>query len=32
MFTNIAANIIEDSEQQLWLVAGGKLFKYQLTP
>ena len=32
MFTNIAANIIEDSERQLWMVADGKLFKYQLTP
>jgi hypothetical protein len=28
MFTNIAANIIEDSEQQLWLVADEKLYKY----
>lgn len=32
MFTNIAANIIEDPKQQLWLVADGKLFKYQLAP
>jgi hypothetical protein len=30
MFTNIAANIIENSEQQLWMVADGKLLKYQL--
>ncbi len=30
MFTNVAANIIEDSEQQLWLAAAGKLFKYSL--
>lgn len=32
MFTNVSANIIEDSENQLWLVANEKLFKYQLTP
>jgi hypothetical protein len=30
MFTNLAADIIEDSEQQLWLVADGKLYKYIL--
>lgn len=32
LFTNIPANIIEDSKQQLWLVAGGKLFKYSQKP
>jgi len=32
MFTNMDANIVEDSEQRLWMVADGKLFKYQLSP
>jgi hypothetical protein len=32
MFTNVSANVIEDTENQLWLVANEKLFKYQLTP
>jgi hypothetical protein len=32
MFTNLAVNIIEDSEQQLWLVADGKLYKAPLNP
>ena len=32
MFTNIDANIVEDSEQRLWMVADGKLFKYELSP
>lgn len=32
MFTNMAVNIIEDSEQQLWLVADGKLYKNPLNP
>lgn len=30
MFTNLAVNVIEDSEQQLWLVAGGKLYKNKI--
>ena len=32
LFTNYAANIIEDSQQQLWLVADYKLYKYRLNP
>jgi hypothetical protein len=31
MFTNLAVNIIEDSERQLWLAADGKLYKYALS-
>lgn len=30
MFTNIPANIIEDSQQQLWMFADGKLYRYSL--
>jgi hypothetical protein len=30
MFTNLAVNIIEDSEKKLWLVADGKLYKYEV--
>ena len=32
MFTNLAANVIEDAKQQLWLVADGKLYKLELAP
>jgi len=32
MFTNLAVNIIEDSKQQLWLVANGELYKNLLRP
>jgi hypothetical protein len=32
MFTNLPVNIIEDSERQLWLVAGGNLYRYSLNP
>lgn len=32
MFTNKAVDIVEDSEQQLWLVAENRLFKYKLNP
>lgn len=32
MYTNLAVNIIEDSQQQLWLVADGKLYKNSLNP
>jgi hypothetical protein len=32
MFTNLAVNIVEDSQQQLWLVADGKLYKNPLAP
>jgi hypothetical protein len=30
MFTNFPANIIEDSQHQLWMFADGKLYKYSL--
>jgi hypothetical protein len=30
MFTNIPANIIEDTQQQLWMFADGKLYRYSL--
>jgi hypothetical protein len=30
MFTDISANIIEDSQQQLWMFADGKLYRYSL--
>ena len=30
MFTNIPSNIIEDSQQQLWMFADGKLYRYSL--
>lgn len=32
MITNVAANLIEDSQQRLWLVAGRTLFTLALTP
>ena len=32
MFTNIPAVIVEDSNQNLWLIADGKLYRYQLNP
>lgn len=32
LFTNQPANIIEDAHQQLWMVAAGNLYKYQLNP
>jgi len=32
MFTNMAANIIEDSEQRLWLIANETLYNYTLNP
>ena len=32
MVTNIATNLVEDTNQALWLVADGKLYKYQLEP
>jgi hypothetical protein len=32
MFTNVAANIIEDSDRRLWMVVDGKLYKYLLNP
>jgi hypothetical protein len=32
MFTNFGTNIVEDSQQQLWLVADGKLYRYPLNP
>lgn len=30
MFTNVPANIIEDDQQQLWMIADGKLYRYEL--
>lgn len=30
LFTNLASYIVEDSEKQLWMVADGKLYRYQL--
>lgn len=30
MFTNIPANIVEDPQQQLWMFADGKLYRYSL--
>ena len=30
MFTNIRTNIVEDSQQQLWMFADGKLYRYSL--
>lgn len=32
MFTNLAVNIVEDTEQQLWLVADGKLYRHPFNP
>jgi hypothetical protein len=32
MFTNFAADIIEDSEHRLWLVADEKLYSYIIEP
>ncbi len=31
MFTNIPANIIEDDQQQLWMFADGKLYRYSIS-
>ncbi len=30
LFTNLASNIVEDAEKQLWMVANGKLYRYSL--
>ncbi len=32
MFTNLAVDVIEDSEHQLWLAAEGNLYRYPLEP
>lgn len=32
LFTNLASYIVEDAEKQLWMVAGGKLYRYPLEP
>lgn len=32
MFTNQYAEVVEDSEQQLWLMADGTLYRYPLNP
>lgn len=31
-FTNVDAYVVEDADQNLWLVADGKLYKYALNP
>jgi hypothetical protein len=30
LFTNLASNIVEDGERQLWMIAEGKLYRYPL--
>lgn len=32
LFTNQAANVVEDKEEQLWLLVDGKLYKHPLKP
>jgi hypothetical protein len=30
LFTNVASNVVEDEDKQLWMVADGKLYRYPL--